>query len=170
MNRPIVLVACLALLMFATACQPQATQTTQATPDTREADESTLREWDAQWSKAASAKDVDKTVSYYADDALVLPPNGPVPTSKDALRKTWEGMLTAPGFSGGWKATKVEVAKSGDIGFVSGTWEFTWNDAKGKPVTDRGKFVEVVKKQANGQWKCVTDIWNSELPLPGDKK
>jgi len=27
-----------------------------------------------------------------------------------------------------WKATKVEVAKSGDIGFISGTYEVTMND------------------------------------------
>lgn len=170
MKRQLVLAACIALLAFVSACQPQSATSTQTTADTRDGDESTLREWDAQWSKAASGKDVDKTVSYYADDALVLPPNAPAMTSKDAIRKAWEEMLTAPSFSGGWKATKVEVAKSGEVGYVSGTWEFKWNDAKGKPVTDRGNFVEVVKKQANGQWKCVTDIWNSELPLPSEKK
>ena len=33
-----------------------------------------------------------------------------------------------------WKVSKVEVAKSGDLGFVSGTYEFTMNDASGKPT------------------------------------
>ena len=160
MKRQLVIAVCLALLTFAFACQPQ------TTPDTRAADESALREWDAQWSKAASAKDVDKTVSYYADNAMVLPPNGPAATTKEAIRKVWQDTLTAPGFSGGWKATKVEVARSGDLATVSGTWEFTMNDAKGKPDADRGKFVEVLKKQTNGGWKCVTDIWNSDLPVP----
>ena len=156
----LVIGVCIALLTFALACQPQ------TPPDTRTADESALREWDAQWSKAAGAKDVDKTVSYYADDVIVLPPNGPIATTKEAIRKIWKDMLTAPGYSGGWKATKVEVARSGDLAYVSGTYEFTMNDASGKPSTDRGKFVEVVKKQADGTWKCVTDIWNSDLPVP----
>jgi len=37
-------------------------------------------------SKAAAAKDLDKTVSYYADDAIVLPPNAPAATTKEQLR------------------------------------------------------------------------------------
>src|SRR5205085_8211811 len=37
--------------------------------------EQALRDLDAQWSKDAGAKDVDKTVSYYAEGAIVMPPN-----------------------------------------------------------------------------------------------
>src|ERR1044072_5150875 len=32
----------------------------------------------------------------------------------------------------------------------------------GKPTGDKGKFVEIVKKQADGSWKCINDIWNSD--------
>jgi hypothetical protein len=32
----------------------------------------------------------------------------------------------------------------------------------GKPIGDKGKFVEIVKKQADGSWKCINDIWNSD--------
>ena len=180
MKGQLVVAVCIGVLTFALACQQQTPSgSTPATPsdtktaansDSRAADESALREWDAQWSKAASAKDLDKMLSYYADAAIVLQPNGPMVNSKDAVRKIWKEVLTAPGFSGGWKATKVEVAKSGDIGYVTGTWEFTMNDASGKPATDRGKFLEVVEKQADGGWKCVVDIWNSDLPLPAPEK
>ena len=161
---------CLILFSFTQACQPPAPP---APPDTRAADERALRGLDAQWSNAAAAKDVDKTVSYYADDAIVSPPNAPVATTKAAIRAAWNGLLTSPGFSGGWKATRVDVARSGDMGYASGTYELTVNDAKGKPVTDRGKFVEVWKKQADGRWKCAADIWNSDLPAtapPESKK
>jgi ketosteroid isomerase-like protein len=123
-----------------------------------------LRDADAAWSKAAESKDVDKTVSYYSDDATVLPPNAPAATTKEAIRKIWQDMLASPGVATSWKATKVEVAKSGDLGFVSGTYEFNMNDASGKPVTDKGKYVEVWEKQADGKWKCGTDTWNSDLP------
>jgi ketosteroid isomerase-like protein len=58
----------------------------------------------------------------------------------------------------------VEVAKSGDLACLSGTYELTMNDPGGKPVSDRGKYVEVWEKQADGKWKCGTDIWNSDLP------
>jgi ketosteroid isomerase-like protein len=126
--------------------------------------EQALRDADAAWSKAAGSKDLDKTVAYYSDDATVLPPNAPAATTKEAIRKIWQDMLASPGFVISWKATKVEVAKSGDLGFVSGTYELTMNDASGKPVTDKGKYVEVWEKQADGKWKCGTDTWNSDLP------
>jgi ketosteroid isomerase-like protein len=42
----------------------------------------------------------------------------------------------------------------------------TVNDASGKPVNDHGKYVVVWEKQRDGNWKCGTDIWNSDLPAP----
>jgi ketosteroid isomerase-like protein len=154
---------CVAVITFLSACQQQAPATS---PDTRAAEEAALKQWDENWAKAASAKDVDKTVSYYADDALVQPPNGSIVTSKADIRKVWAEMVTLPGFAGGWKATKVEVARSGELGYVTGTWEFKWNDASGKPTGDKGKYLEIVKKQPDGSWKCINDTWNSDLPLP----
>jgi ketosteroid isomerase-like protein len=126
--------------------------------------EESLRNADDAWSKAAASKDLDKTVAYYSADAIVLPPNAPIVTTKDGIKKLWGDFIASPGFAISWKATKVEVAKSGDLGFVSGTYEFTMNDASGKPVTDKGKYVEVWEKQADGKWKCGTDTWNSDLP------
>ena len=126
--------------------------------------EQALRDADDAWSKAAASKDVEKTVAYYSNDANVLPPNAPITTTKDAIKKLWADLLASPGLIISWKATKVEVAKSGDLGFVSGTYEFTMNDTSGKPVTEKGKYVEVWEKQADGKWKCGTDIWNSDLP------
>ena len=109
----------LILLSFATACK------TQTTSGTQTADETTLRKLDDDWSKAAGAKDVEKTISYYSDDAVVMPPNIPTLTGKEAIRTLWKSMLDSPAFSGGWKATKVEVARSGDLAYVTGSMNST---------------------------------------------
>jgi len=37
-------------------------------------------------------------------------------------------------------------------------------DASGKPGKDRGKYLEIFRKQTDGTWKCIRDIWNSDLP------
>jgi len=50
------------------------------------ADEKAVRDADEAWSKVAGAKDLDKTVSYYADDAIVLPPNEAMVTMKDGTK------------------------------------------------------------------------------------
>jgi ketosteroid isomerase-like protein len=73
-------------------------------------------------------------------------------------------MLTSPGAAISWTATKVEVTKAGDLAYVSGTYEETLTDARVKPGKDRGKYLEIFKKQADGTWKCIRDIWNSDLP------
>jgi ketosteroid isomerase-like protein len=127
--------------------------------------EQNLRDLDDQWSTAAGMKDLEKTVSFYSEDAIVMPPNAPAATTKEAIRKVWQDLLASPGLVMRWKTTKVEVANSGDLACISGTYDMTMNDPSGKPVNDHGKYVEVWEKQADGKWKCGTDIWNSDLPV-----
>lgn len=161
-TKPLFLCSCFALLSLAFAGMALATDAKI---------EQALRDLDAQWSAAAVAKDLDKTVSYYSEDAVVMPPNALSAITKDEIRSAWKDLLASPGAAISWKTTKVEVAQSGDFGYTSGTYKFTVNDASGKPVDDRGKYVEVWKKQADGSWKCVMDIWNSDLPVtPAGKK
>jgi uncharacterized protein (TIGR02246 family) len=127
--------------------------------------EQDLRDLDAKWSAAAAAKDIDKTVSYYSEDAVVMPPNAPSAKTRETIRTAWKEMLTTPGAAIRWKTTKVEVAKAGDLACVSGTYEETMTEASGKAVKDHGKYVAIFKKQADGTWKVVADIWNSDLPV-----
>src|SRR5947207_3660001 len=161
-TKSLFLSGCIALLSFAFAG-------TAAAADTKI--EQALRDLDAKWSAAAGAKDVDKTVSYYSEDAAVMPPNAPSAKTRETIRSAWKEMLTTPGAAIRWKATKVEVAKAADLAYVSGTYEEAMTDASGKSVKDHGKYVEVWKKQADGTWKVVADIWNSDLPaVPSEKK
>ena len=88
----------------------------------------------------------------------MLPPNAPIATTKEAIKKLWGDLLASPGLVSSWKANKVEVAKSGDLGFVSDTYEFTMNDTSGKPTTDKGKYVEAWEKQANGKGNAERDL------------
>jgi ketosteroid isomerase-like protein len=162
--KPLFQVGCIVLLSF--------TFVGTAAAQAKSAIEKAIRDLDAQWSTAAGTKNLDKTVSYYSADAIVMPPNASAAMTKEAIRKVWQDLLASPGLAISWKATKVEVARSGDIGFVSGTYELTMNDPSGKQVNDRGKYVEVWKKQADGKSKVVADIWNSDLPAsaPPEKK
>lgn len=71
-----------------------------------------------------------------------------------------ESRVTLP-----WQAAKVEVSRSGDLGYTIGTYEGTWTPPKGEAVKDRGKYLEVWKKQADGKWKCVADMYSSDLAM-----
>jgi len=122
-----------------------------------------LRDLDAQWAKAAAAKDVEQTIAYYSDSAIVLPPNATGAATKEAIRNVWKDLLATPGLVITWKPGKVRLGKSGEMAWVSGTYELTMNDASGKPSNDRGKYLEVWEKQSDGNWKCAADMWNSDL-------
>jgi uncharacterized protein (TIGR02246 family) len=125
-----------------------------------------LRKLDEQWSAAAAKNDLEATLSFYADDAVLLPGNAPIAADKKAIREVWAGML-GPGTAVSWKVTKVEVAKSSELGYLYGTYELTMKDPKGgPPEQDQGKMVEIWRKQPDGKWKCIVDTYNSDLPLP----
>ena len=125
--------------------------------------EQLLRDLDAKWSKAAAAKDVEQTIAFYSDDAIVFPPNATSAATKEAIRNGWKEILASPGLVISWQPTKVQVGKFAEMAWVSGTYELTMNDANGKPMNDRGKYLEVWQKQADGNWKCAADMWNSNL-------
>ena len=136
--------------------------------------EQLLRDLDAQWAKAAAAKDVEQTIGYYSADAIVLPPNATGAATKEAIRNVWNDMFASPSLVISWQPTRVQVGKSGEMAWVRGTYELTMNDASGKPIDDRGKYLEVWEKQTDGNWKCAADMWNSDLAAsasaPSEKK
>ena len=115
----------------------------------------TLMRLDREWS--ASVKDMDKFLSYYASDASVYPPGMPLAKGSGAIREVLTKMSSAPGFSLEFGPTKADVAASGDIGYITGTYQASMNGA-----TEKGKYVEVWKKQSDGQWKVREDIFNPD--------
>jgi uncharacterized protein (TIGR02246 family) len=153
-TKQFILTVCVALLPLTLIC-------TAPAAGTKSADEQAVRDADEQWSKAAGAKDLDKTVSFYADDAMVLPPNQPIVTSKTGIRNLWKGFLDSL-TDISWKTTRVEMAKSGDMGYLIGTYAMTMKDG----TKDTGKYCEVWKKQADGKWKVAADMFSSDLPAP----
>ncbi len=127
-------------------------------------DAAALRAADQQWEKVVAAKDIDKSVAACAADGSVLPPNALIATGPTAIRKVFEGFFALPGFKLTWNVDTAEVAKSGDLGYTRGTYELTFNNAAGKPVTEKGKYVTVWKKQADGSWKVAADVFNADAP------
>jgi len=129
------------------------------------ADENAIRQADLEWSKAAASKDIEKVVSYYAEDGAVYPPNSPISAGLPAIKIVWTGMVNLPGFMVNWVPSRVDVAKSGELGWSTGTYQMSMN-VPGSPANDHGKYVAVWKKQPDGNWRVQADIFNSDL-APG---
>lgn len=146
----------LSLALFATSCsQKVEAPSTPTAPDHRAADAAAIRATDADWVKAV--KDPATFTSFYADDAVLLPPGGPMTSGKEAISEAWQRMVAQPGFALTFAPTKVEVSKSGDMAYELGNYALTVNDKSGKPQTTKGKYVVVWGKQADGSWKALVD-------------
>ena len=128
-----------------------------------------LLKQDREWSQVASeGKDVDKIVSYWADDAVVIPSGQPIVEGKAALRAFVVASLAVPGFKIHWTSEKPSFSPDGHLAYMRGTNETTFTGENG-PVTVRARALTVWRRESDGQWRCVADIWNDE-PQPAPAK
>jgi uncharacterized protein (TIGR02246 family) len=141
------------------------TEAPPAPPDTRAADEKAIRDGEAQWAKEMAAKDAEKNVAHYADDASLLMPNMAIHTGKDAIRGMFKDMFADKNFAGDFGPIKVDVSKGGDLAYSQGTYTITTTDPKTKkPATEKGKYLTIYRKQADGSWKAIEDMINADAP------
>ena len=132
--------------------------------DTRAEEESAIRQADLAWSKAMTDRQLDATVSYYSQEASIFPPNAPTATGKDAIRNVWTRYFAMPGFFVTCHPVKIEASRSGDIAYTQGPYDLAFTGADGNAIKDHGKYLAVWKKQSDGAWRIVADIFNSDLP------
>ena len=116
----------------------------------------------AKFNAAAASRDWTTYAStYYADDAMVLPPNGAIVSGRDAITQF---LASFPQMSN--VVLRVdEVEGAGDLAFARGTYEMDVAvPGAPAPVHDKGKYMEIWKKQADGSWKIARDMFSSDLP------
>jgi uncharacterized protein (TIGR02246 family) len=130
--------------------------------DTRAADEAAIRAASAAWSQAYVAKDLEKSSAVYTDDAVEMSPKAPAVQGKDAIRKGLVQMFALPGPGLSFQTASVEVARSGDIAYETGSYDFITTDKKGKTNHEKGKYVVIWKKQGDGTWKAAVDMDNTD--------
>jgi len=153
-----------AVLLLA-ACNPASTPAFD-----KEAESAKLMARDAEWSNLATeGKDVDKIVSYWADDAVVMEPGQAPVEGKAAIHAYVSESLKTPGFSIHWVSQKPVFSPDGKMAYMRGTDEMTVPGPKGQPMTLHLQGYSVWRKDADGIWRCVVDIANeaATAPAPG---
>jgi uncharacterized protein (TIGR02246 family) len=129
--------------------------------------EKSLREVEFDMAKNVAAKDAAAFSAHYTTDAIFMTPGEPSAKGRDAIRAAMTGMFADPNLKLDFSADRVEIADSGDLGATHGTYTLTaTNPATRKPITDKGSYVTVFRKQADGTWLAVLDINTSEAPPP----
>lgn len=147
----------LALPALALACA-------QPAPPDPEAARTALRQADSAYTKAGLAKDRAAFVGLYAADAVMYPPEVAPVSGLDAIGKFVDGFLADPTFAGSFQPLEVEVSTDGTIGYTLNAATLTYTGTDKKLVTERLRDFHVWRRQADGSWKLVVDIWNAEPP------
>ncbi|HEY3011717.1 MAG TPA: DUF4440 domain-containing protein, partial [Gemmatimonadales bacterium] len=127
------------------------------------ADLAGIRAADSVFVAAANEGNVDALTAVYAGDAALLPPNLPPQKGRNAIRSFWGGFLNA--YTVRFEIASDTIEGRGDLAYNLGHYRFTAvPKAKADPgVADEGKFVEILKKQPDGSWKYIVDMYSSNL-------
>ena len=155
------------LLSIAFAAVTMSCSQAPKSAETHDTDVQAIKDLEAQWNKEYEAKDVDRIVGHYTDDAVMMAPGAPPSVGKAAIQSILKQMVGDNALSLKFQANRVEVASGGDMAYTQGSYTMTMTDpATKKPINDKGSYVTVYKKQADSSWKAVSDIASSATP-PG---
>jgi ketosteroid isomerase-like protein len=102
----------------------------------------------------------------YAEDAIELPSNQAAVQGKSAIQ-AW--MAAYPPFSN-FQEESMEIEGQADLAYDRGTYSMTLTPAGATPILDRGKYLTIWRKQADGTWKVVRDTFSSDLPVTAPAK
>jgi uncharacterized protein (TIGR02246 family) len=128
------------------------------------AEQSKIRDIESGWVQEAAAKDVEKAAGHYTDDAVLIISGSPAAKGKEAIHAAWKALLEDPNVKLTFSADRVELSASADMATTKGSYTLTVTNPKTKkPIEDKGSYLTVYKKQADGSWKVIEDVTASEI-------
>jgi uncharacterized protein (TIGR02246 family) len=111
--------------------------------------------------------DADGVRALFTEDCVLLPPHGDKPRiGQKGLNEYWFPPDAPP-----TKITKLVVVPQniggdGETAYVWGTHEVAWTttqDGKTTSASHKGIFLNVLKKQADGEWKMSHHMWDEPV-------
>jgi ketosteroid isomerase-like protein len=122
-----------------------------------------IRQLDAEFMKAADARNAAALVkAFYDPRAVLMPPNHAAVEGRADIQNFLQGLMDS-----GLASIKLETtttASAGDLAYGRGRYTLTLSPPGGSPVEDVGKYVVVYRRQPSGGWRAVSDIFNSDNP------
>jgi uncharacterized protein (TIGR02246 family) len=117
----------------------------------------------ARFADAAKRGDTAVVGAIYAEDVVVMMPNEPAHRGRDAALKSFASAFTRAQVKE-FNIKTDDVQVGGDLAVETGNYEMTLQPAGGAEIKDKGKYITVWKRQADGSWRILRDIVNSDLP------
>jgi uncharacterized protein (TIGR02246 family) len=119
-----------------------------------------LGQMNRDFAAALNAKDAQAAAALYTEDAVLIPPGEPLVRGREAIEEYWRGAIE----SGGVRDVSVETMdalSSGSLGYETGSFILTANGPDGEAVIDRGRYIELLRREPDGRWLSTHGIWNA---------
>ncbi len=124
--------------------------------DSKQVSEKMARDAVAQWNAVLHSGNIDALMHLYANNAVVLLPNGKAAKDKQAIRRFWKQLLDSN--PSHFKLDLADVIYAKDDTVVSSV---RWmNKEDGLEYAYDGVIYNVFKRQADGSWKAQAQRWN----------
>jgi uncharacterized protein (TIGR02246 family) len=129
-----------------------------------EADIESIKDMFVNNSSVINSGDLEGWIDQFTEDAVFMPPNSAVLKGKEAGRefaRPWYEQLSME-----FDLTVDEIEVHGNWAFVR--WHYVGRytpKAGGETIQDNGKEIWILKRQADGSWKCSHIIWNKNPAL-----
>jgi len=112
-----------------------------------------LRAADRAFFTATRERGLEGWLSWFAADAIVFPPEGPLAVGSASVRSHYASQPGFPRKGFVWEPESAGISAAGDFGWTTGRWG---SDAGGT-ASWAGKYLTVWRKDADGAWKAVAD-------------
>jgi ketosteroid isomerase-like protein len=117
------------------------------------------------WVQDLRTKQLEPILKFYAADAAFLQPDGERITGSMAIRTLFQTIMAS--FNSDLTLHSQNLEASGDLAYDSGDFQETLsNIATGAKINSKGSYVIIYKRQANGAWQIVQQVWTG-TPPPG---
>ena len=126
-----------------------------------DADRNEIRAVVDSFTTAVTNNDFATAASYYTENGVIIPPNSPAVEGRAGIQKGLGGFGHINAFS----QSVVEVDGVGDLAYARINYESSFTPAgTTSPLTDKGKALIVLRKQADGKWRTIQGMHSSDLP------
>jgi ketosteroid isomerase-like protein len=119
-----------------------------------------LGQMNRDFAAALNAKDAKAAAALYTETAILSPPGEPIVQGRQAIEEYWRSAIE----SGAIREVSVETMdahSSGSLGYETGSFVLTVNGPDGKPMVDRGRYIELLRRESDGAWRSTHGIWNA---------
>jgi len=119
-----------------------------------------LGQMNRDFAAALNAGDAKAAAALYTEDAVLIPPGEPLVRGREAIEEYWRGAIEM-GEVRDVSVETMDALSSGSLGYETGSFVLTVTGPDGEAVIDRGRYIELLRREPDGRWLSTHGIWNA---------